>query len=142
MKNIAVIGYGALGHILVDAILEKLKEGYRLVGIFDQALEGKSIEAKGEAIPLYESFDALLAGDTDMVVEIAGVGAVKEYVVPLLDAGKDVVITSVGALADEALRDAIESAARKAERKVHITSGAIGGFDLMRTFTPYGRGAI
>ena len=89
----------------------------------------------GETIPLYENFDALLAGDTDIVVEIAGVGAVKEYVVPLLDAGKDVVITSVGALADTALYDAIESAAKKVGRKVHITSGAIGGFDLMRTFT-------
>lgn len=138
MKNIAVIGYGALGHILVDAILDKLKEDYRLVGIFDQMLDEKSIEAKGETIPLYESFDALLAGDTDIVVEIAGVGAVKEYIVPLLEAGKDVVITSVGALADTALYDAIESAAKKAGRKVHITSGAIGGFDLMRTFTLMG----
>lgn len=61
----------------------------------------------------YETFDALLADDTDIVVEIAGVGAVKEYVVPLLEAGKDVVITSVGALADTALYDAIESAAKK-----------------------------
>lgn len=138
MKNIAVIGYGALGHILVDAILDKLKEDYRLVGIFDQVLEEKSIAAKGETIPLYETFDALLADDTDIVVEIAGVGAVKEYVVPLLEAGKDVVITSVGALADTALYDDIDSAAKKSGRKVHITSGAIGGFDLMRTFTLMG----
>ena len=47
-ETIAVIGYGALGHILVDAILDKLKEDYRLVGIFDQVLEEKSIAAKGE----------------------------------------------------------------------------------------------
>lgn len=138
MKNIAVIGYGALGHILVDAILDKLNEDYRLKGIYDQVLEEKSITAKGETIPLYDNVDALLADDTDIVVEIAGVGAVKEYIVPLLEAGKDVVITSVGALADTTLYDRIESAAKKAGRKVHITSGAIGGFDLMRTFTLMG----
>ena len=133
MKNIAVIGYGALGKILNRALVEKLGSSYNLKGIYDSALAEKSVMVAGKSIPLYPSFDALLEDDTDIVVEIAGVGAVKEYITPLLDAGKDVVITSVGALADETLYERIKKTAATAGRKVHITSGAIGGFDIMRT---------
>lgn len=133
MKKIAVIGYGALGKILTSALVEKLDTSYELKGIYDSALSEETVHIDGKAILLYPSFDALLQDDTEIVVEIAGVGAVKEYIPPLLEAGKDVVITSVGALADEALYEHIKKTAESAGRKVHITSGAIGGFDIMRT---------
>ncbi|MDD7362647.1 MAG: aspartate dehydrogenase domain-containing protein [Peptoniphilus sp.] len=133
MNKIAVIGYGALGKILTSAIVEKLSDSYELKGIFDTALEGESVEIGNKNVPLYPSFDAVLADDTDIVVEIAGVGAVKDYITQLLEANKDVVITSVGALADDALYASIRRAAEASKAKVHITSGAIGGFDLMRT---------
>ncbi|MDY3118713.1 MAG: aspartate dehydrogenase domain-containing protein [Peptoniphilus sp.] len=138
MKNIAVIGYGALGHILVDALLNTLNEDYCLKGIFDQAFKDKALSIQEQTIPLYKDFESLLMDDTDIVVEIAGVGAVKEYIVALLEKGKDVVITSVGALADGELYERIERTAKKSSRKVHITSGAIGGFDLMGTLTLMG----
>lgn len=138
MKKIAVIGYGALGKILTRALVEKLDTFYELKGIYDSALSEESIDIARKSVPLYPSFDALLKDDTEIVVEIAGVGAVKEYISPLLEAEKDVVITSVGALADEELYEHIRKTAESADRKVHITSGAIGGFDLMRTFTLMG----
>lgn len=133
MKKIAVIGYGALGKILTRAIVEKLDTSYELKGIYDSALSEETVHIDGKAIPLYPSFDALLQDDTEIVVEIAGVGAVKEYIPPLLEGGKDVVITSVGALADEELYEHIRKTAGSMGRKAHITSGAIGGFDIMRT---------
>lgn len=133
MKNIAVIGYGALGKILTAAIVEKLSKDYHLKGIFDTALDSKSVEIAGREIPLYPSFDALIEDETDLVVEIAGVGAVRAYIVPLLESGKDVVIASVGALSDDSLYAEIRETAANLKRKVHITSGAIGGFDIMRT---------
>lgn len=133
MKEIAVIGYGALGKILVSALLDRLKGDYRLVGIYDQVLEGDSLQVDGETVPLFPSFDALIDSAADLVVEIAGVGAVKAYGERILRAHKDLVITSVGSLADEDLLAQLVKTAKASEQKVHITSGALGGFDIMRT---------
>lgn len=133
MKEIAVIGYGALGKILVSALLDRLKGDYRLVGIYDQVLEGDSLQVDGETVPLFPSFDALIDSAADLVVEIAGVGAVKAYGERILRAHKDLVITSVGSLADEDLLAQLVKTAKASGQKVHITSGALGGFDIMRT---------
>ncbi|MDN6247078.1 MAG: DUF108 domain-containing protein [Corynebacterium casei] len=62
----------------------------------------------------------------DIVVECAGVPAVKEFGAEVVARGKDLVLTSVGALADPVARRALLSG----PGKVHVISGAIGGFDL------------
>ena len=57
------------------------------------------------AIPVSAVTDveALLAASPDFIVECAGHSAVEAFVPPLLRAGLDVVVVSIGALADEAL---------------------------------------
>lgn len=138
MKKIAVIGYGALGQILVDVLLDQLHDTYSLQGIFDCACKEAYIEAKGEKIQAYANFESLLADDLDMVIEIAGVGAVKDYTLPILESGRDLVITSMGAFADPDLYESIQESAEKYGRKVHLTSGAIGGFDILQTISMMG----
>lgn len=133
MKSIVIIGYGALGKILSSAIVSHLDRDYVLVGIYDIAVKESIVEVEGQAIPAFHSFDEVLVSEADIVVEIAGVQAVRECVKPLLEAGKDVVVTSVGALADARLRETIAEIARAQGRKVHITSGAVGGFDILST---------
>ncbi|MBS5301330.1 MAG: aspartate dehydrogenase [Clostridiaceae bacterium] len=134
MKKIAVIGYGALGKIFVDAMKRILPDVYEVEGIFVRNREKveKSLEELG--IRVYQSFDELLCADVEYVVEIASVQAVADYGVRILESGKNLIVTSVGALADEKLWNDLEDMAEKTDRKVLIVSGAIGGFDLLRTF--------
>ena len=139
MKKLAIIGYGALGKILVSAVLKHLKEDYELIGIYDRILEGDHIEIGGTSLPLFDNFEAVLTSDAQIVVEIAGVGAVQSYGDRILKAHKDLVITSVGSLADEDLFAKLKESAKQAGQKIHITSGAIGGFDVLRTISLMGQ---
>ena len=138
MKKLAIIGYGALGKILVSILVDKLQEQYEIVGILDQVLQEKNIEVQGQKITVFPSFEELLNSPAEMVVEIAGVGAVKEYGSAILSEKKDLVITSVGGLADDEILKTLGDKALENNRKVHLTSGAVGGFDILQTITMMG----
>ena len=77
-------------------------------------------------VSLYDDNLAELIDAHDIVVECAGVPAAKEHGTAVIASGKDLVLTSVGALADPDARRALLAG----PGKVHVTSGAIGGFDL------------
>jgi aspartate dehydrogenase len=64
-------------------------------------------------------------------VELAGHAAVRAHVPAILEAGVDVVITSVGALADDRLREEIARAARDGGASARIPPGAVGGLDAI-----------
>ena len=138
MKSVAIIGYGALGKILTSVVISRLAEDYTLVGIYDILLKQPNIEVNNKSVRVFESFEELLNTKVDIVVEIAGVGAVRELVIPLLQSGKHVVITSVGALADSELLAEITETAKRTGCKVHVTSGAVGGFDILSTVSLMG----
>jgi aspartate dehydrogenase len=65
-------------------------------------------------------------------VEAASVEAVQTYGCRALECGKDLVILSVGALADSSFREKICDIARAHNRKIHIPSGAIMGLDNLK----------
>lgn len=73
----------------------------------------------------------LLAARPDLVVECAGHGAVIAHAVPVLQAGVDVVIVSIGALSDPALESAVRQAAADGGARAILPAGAIGGVDLL-----------
>ncbi|NWO17462.1 MAG: DUF108 domain-containing protein, partial [Corynebacterium sp.] len=77
-------------------------------------------------VALYDDNLAELIDAHDIVVECAGVPAAKEHGPAVIESSKDLVLTSVGALADPDARRALLAG----PGKVHVTSGAIGGFDL------------
>jgi aspartate dehydrogenase len=60
------------------------------------------------------------------------VNAVKHYARDVLDHNKDLVIMSVGALADAGFRDELKAAARSKGRRIYIPSGAIFGLDNLK----------
>ena len=74
----------------------------------------------------------LIAFRPQLVVEAAGHGAVAEHVIPILKAGIPVVVTSVGALADDTLRRQVAEAAEIGEASLVFPSGAIGALDYIR----------
>lgn len=136
MKQVAIIGAGALGVVLAENMKEKLQGRYAITGILTRTFATNLAEKVG--CRAYESLSQLLEDDPDYVVEIAGVSAVAEHGVKILRAGIDLIVVSVGALANEELYGTLQQTATDFGSKMYIASGAIGGFDLMRTFATMG----
>ena len=136
MKKIAIIGCGALGQTLAVNLKERLSRRYTLTGILANT---PPVDFAGRiGCSAYGSLAELLADKPDYTVEIAGISAAAEYGQAILQGGSHLIIVSVGALADQALFAALERAARESGRRIYVASGAIGGFDLMRSFALMG----
>lgn len=65
----------------------------------------------------------------DLVIESASQNAVRLIVPQALEAGRDVMVLSVGALADEELRERIFRLAKQNNSKLYFPSGAVVGID-------------
>ncbi len=122
-KRVAIIGTGAIGVAVAEALLAGELPGLSLLGVLTES-------------PTDELLDVRLSGPADLdaadiVVEAASHGAVQALVRPLLAAGKVVVLVSTGALADPALRDELFAAAISGGGRIVVPSGAVGALDLV-----------
>src|SRR6185437_2293611 len=79
-------------------------------------------------IDIVETLDDLLARRPSVVAEVAGQGAVKEYGAEVLRRGTDLLVISIGALAEPKLLEALKTAAQSGGRLL-LPAGAIGGID-------------
>lgn len=68
----------------------------------------------------------------DLAVEAASQAAVAEHGVRVLDAGVDLLVLSVGALVDRALRERMLRAAEASGTHVLVPSGAVGAIDALK----------
>ena len=102
-----LLGFGAIGRQLVTLF----DEGEFRVEAFVRAVSPHIVRGT-LGIELYDDQLPKLIADSGSVVEVAH--------------GKELVLTSVSALAEQVVRQAL----LVGSGKVHVTSGAIGGFDL------------
>ena len=66
-----------------------------------------------------------------VVLEVAGHSAVQDHGVACLEAGADLVLTSIGALVDDALRARLYAAAEATGRRLVLASAGIGALDIL-----------
>jgi aspartate dehydrogenase len=125
--RIGVIGAGAIGRYLVQAVRSGQAGDNEVVVVAD-ILPNASVEG----LPYTTDVASLPSYGLDLVVEAASQAAAREHAAPLLEAGLDVMMMSVGALADEAFAARLREAARRAGRRVYIPSGALGGLDAVK----------
>ena len=71
----------------------------------------------------------LIEAKPDLVIECAGHSAVAAHAERILSAGLDLMIVSVGSLADDALREPLFTHARRGPGRLLITTGAVAGLD-------------
>jgi aspartate dehydrogenase len=83
-------------------------------------------------LPSFDSRQALLAARPATLLEAASHDAVREHLVPALQAGVNVIVLSAGALADDVLREAAERAAQASGALLYVPSGGIGGLDALK----------
>lgn len=131
--RVGLLGCGSIGSAVAQAIADGRVPGTRLVGIADPVeTEAARRAAALLECPLFSSLRPLLALRPDLVVEAASQEAVRGSAVAVLEAGVDLMIVSVGALADAELLARLEAAARLHARRLHVPSGAIGGIDIIK----------
>lgn len=136
----AIAGCGKLAHIVVEALLKDLLPNYKLIGSYSRTFEkaqkvaDKVTAAKvGYSCKPCHSFEELLQLKPDYLVETASPAAFTEWALPALKNGTSIVTLSIGALADAEFYEAVQQCALGNNTRVHLASGAIGGFDVLRT---------
>jgi aspartate dehydrogenase len=128
VPRIALIGYGAIADEVVGG-LEVRGELSALVGILVRPgrLPQRRQKAAGRFV-LVDGLAALLDLAPDIVIEAAGHDAVVRFGADVLGRGIDLLIASVGALADRKLAQDLVAAA-PAGTELWIASGAVAGID-------------
>ncbi|RZJ26438.1 MAG: aspartate dehydrogenase [Haliea sp.] len=127
--RIAILGLGAIGRNLLASIQSTLAPDAPLAALVRAGSASAADTPPG--LQTFTDIDALLRWKPDLAIECAGHEVVRSVVPPLLQAGVDVIIVSIGALGDAALRDALAAAASAGRARFTTVSGAMGGLDAL-----------
>ena len=134
-KTFGIAGCGFLGNIVADAYVMGLLNDYNLVGVTGIPVGAATVTAAKAKCPCFEDIDALLALKPDYIIETASVEFVRANAVKILESGVNLVLVSIGAFADLNFYEQAKSAAIRGGSKIHLASGAVGGFDVLQTVT-------
>ena len=112
MTWVGLIGYGGIAQDVVAALRDEDASGdTEILGLLARPGRSEIARQKFPELEIFESIEDLLTEGPDIVAEIASQGAVAEYGEQILRDGIDLLVISVGALADPALYDRLETAA-------------------------------
>lgn len=132
--RLAVIGTGAIGSYLTQAIQVGRAGAARVVALADTSQMRARLEEAASRHGCAWSTEVLQLPnyEPDIVIEAAAPQVVRQYTIPLLDRGVDVLVMSAGALVDTAFLSELEQALRRNRRRLYVPSGAVGGLDILR----------
>jgi aspartate dehydrogenase len=127
-QRLAVVGYGAVADEIIRC-LEARGERDALAAILVRPQRRAEYQRKAAGrFAVVDCVAQLLAAEPDLVIEAAGHGSVAQYGAEILGHGVDLLVCSVGALADRKLAgDLVAAAAPGTE--LWIASGAVAGID-------------
>jgi aspartate dehydrogenase len=125
--KVGILGCGAIANIITNFAAEG-KLGVDLEFFYDRDMErAENLASQVDGTVVLNIEDLLV--NVDIVIETASPQAVREIVPQILEAGKDVIVMSVGALLDTDLRNNLKAIAEKNNARIHVPSGAIVGLD-------------
>ncbi len=129
MLKIGVIGCGFIGGQICKAIDKGIidAELYALCDSSESRVQELTASLKKYS-PASMTIEELLE-NVDLIIECASQKAVRLIVPQALEAGRDVMVMSVGALADEELRKRLFTLAGQNNCKLYFPSGAVAGID-------------
>jgi aspartate dehydrogenase len=139
--RVGLIGCGFIGESIAKAIDRELESSVELVVIYDEIRErAVSLSRKLLVKPrIAGNFEEVISDPgVQLIIEAASQSAARTIAPKALASGKQVMIMSVGALADDKFREEIKNMASQMHVKVHIPSGAIGGLDWIKAASAAG----
>lgn len=122
MKKVGIIGCGAIGSLIAEAVEKGIVDCDELI-LYDCEMEKaeRLQESLGTASIVVANLDEMLRLYPAVIVEAASQEAAREYISTIVGNNIELIVMSVGALLDSQLKSS----------RIHIPSGAIGGLDAI-----------
>ena len=116
--RLALLGGGTIARLVLQHWRGGGLPGFEIVAILGRtAKSGSATLAREFSIPYMLERSNLIGATPEVVLEAASHDAVREHLVPLLDARISVIVLSAGALANDVLRSEAERAATWVRRR-------------------------
>ncbi|MBN9526131.1 MAG: aspartate dehydrogenase [Alphaproteobacteria bacterium] len=132
MLSVAMIGYGGIAATVARTLAREGLGNVMLTAALMRPGRAEAARAKlGEAVALATTLPELLAHKPELVVEVAGQEPLRAYGQAVLAAGCDLLVSSIGALADDDFLKRLRDAARQGGARLLLPAGAVGGIDAL-----------
>lgn len=135
--NVGIIGGGAIATFILDALNKNEEETIKVGSVYVRDEQKYNHLREAYKVDLYTNMDDFLASNIDVVVEAANIEAVNAFAPRVLQE-KDLVLISIGALADEVFLEKVYGVAEKHNRSIYLPSGGIGGLDILQSANALG----
>jgi aspartate dehydrogenase len=124
LKSIGLIGCGAIGTLIVEAIERGIVICDKLI-LYDLEVAKAQKLKKSHHVSaiVVKSVEDMIRMKPSVIVEAASQRAAKDYIVKIAEQDIDLIVMSVGALLDLDIKSG----------RIHAPSGAIGGLDALST---------
>lgn len=131
--NVGIIGGGTIARLFLKHIAAGDLGDARVVGVLGRPGSTRAAALSADyAVRVVTDLDALLALGATAVVEAASHESVSTYGPRVLERGISLIVLSAGALADDALRARLETAAHATGASLFVPSGGIGALDAIK----------
>jgi aspartate dehydrogenase len=139
MKRLGIIGCGGIAELVLTTLAERLDTPLDHVSLLVPAQSASKAQALldrtggklAAARAVHANVADFIADALDVVAECASHVAVREHGAAILAAGCDLVVISIGALADESLYRRLVIAAAQSGARLVLPAGAVGGIDAL-----------
>ncbi len=134
-RKVGLLGCGTIGSQLALAVDSHKIANAALVSLFD-IFENNILNLKNKLSTnptAYSNFREFLSSEADIVIEAASQDAVRAFGKAVLEAGKDLMVMSVGALADNVFLEELLHTSTMNGGRIYVPTGAIAGIDAIRS---------
>ena len=138
LSRLGIIGCGGIAELVLTTLLREIASPLAHVSLLvkPQSVGRASalLETAAElaAVSTVHTELAAFLGETpDIIAECASHSAVRDYGPAILESGCDLVVISIVALSDDALRQKLMRAAEAGGARLILPPGAIGGIDAL-----------
>jgi aspartate dehydrogenase len=132
MAWVGLIGCGGMAQDVIAALRSEDSEGdAEIVGALARSGHADMARQRLPDVDIVERLSDLLNEDPDIIAEVASQQAVADYGEQILRDGVDLLVISIGALADAALLERLQTAAESGRSRILLPAGAIGGLDAI-----------
>lgn len=136
--KIGVIGTGNIAKYLLETINTSGRLDGEIISIFGRNQEVGPLLEEEYNVKFTTDFRAFLNSPIDIVVEAATIEVAIQRMQDVLEGGKDLILSSIGAFKDIAFFNEMKDLARSTNQHIYLPSGAIGGLDLLQSANSVG----
>jgi aspartate dehydrogenase len=138
--KIGLIGTGNIGQYILRSVnLEQVIPEAEVAAVYTRVKSKRDAISAPYKTKLYDDFDQFIKEDLDLVIEAATIQAVETYAARILESKKDLLLVSVGALADADFLTELKQLCDDTNTSIYLPSGAIGGLDILKAAKSVGQ---